>query len=165
MNEKATKKAQTKDKIKNKLYEVAALLLFAAMFVTSVCGVVSSRTAKREYASSDDIRKVTVVVERTKNLGGRDDLEDYKTEAKLSFVIDGKAYNGTETFYREIYQGGKVAVEYRTSKGVYNLSPNGNPVAFLFNCIAILLGGFLTIAMLFAVFSKKSPSKRRKAPK
>ena len=143
-----------KDRIKNKIYEVAGLLLAVALFAAGVYGVVFSRIASGEYKNSDDIRKVTAIVEYAKDTSNDDD-DYYKYWAKLSFVVDGKTYKGSKTFYRDLYVGDEVTVEvYRTSNGRYKLTPEGNPIHFLFYCIAIPVGGFIAMAMASAVFTK-----------
>ncbi len=143
-----------KDRIKNKIYEVAGLLLAVALFAAGVYGVVSSRMASREYKNSDDIRRVTAVVQYAKDTSN-DDADYYKYWAKLSFDVDGKIYKGSQTFYRELHTGDAVTVEvYRTSNGRYKLTPEGNPIHFLFYCIAIPVGGFITVAMASVVFTK-----------
>ena len=148
-------KDSTKEsRIKNKIYEVAGLLLAVALFAAGVYGVVSSRIASREYKNSDDIRRVTAVVQYAKDTSN-DDADYYKYWAKLSFDVDGKTYKGSQTFYRELHTGDAVTVEvYRTSNGRYKLTPEGNPIHFLFYCIAIPVGGFITVAMASVVFTK-----------
>ena len=143
-----------KDRIKNKIYEVAGLLLAVALFTAGIYGVISSRIASREYKNSDDIRKVTAVVVYAKDTSN-DDADYYKYWAKLSFAVDGKTYKGSKTFYRELYAGDEVTVEvYRTSSGRYKLTPEGNPIYFLFYCIAIPIGGFISVAMFSTAFTK-----------
>lgn len=154
--------AMSKDtgKAKNKIYEIAALLLAIALFAGGIYGVVSSRTAKRDYNNSDDIRKVTAIVKDYQDMSDDDDYSDRKYRAKLSFVVDGKTYTGTETYYRKISKGDMVTVEvYRTPKGEYKMSPEGNPIYFLVYCLAIPIGGFITVAMFSAVFSKEKDKK------
>ncbi len=143
-----------KSKIKEKIYEIVGLLLAVALFAAGVYGVVFSRIASREYKNSDDIRKVTAIVEYAKDTSNDDD--DYnKYWAKLSFVVDGKTYKGAQTFYCKLHAGDEVTVEvYRTSNGRYKLTPEGNPIHFLFYCIAIPVGGFITVAMASVVFTK-----------
>ncbi len=147
-------------KIKKKIYEIVGLLMAVALFGAGIYGVVSSRTASREYKNSDDIRKVTAVVKYAKDTGSDDD--DYYTYwAKLSFVVDGTSYKGSQTFYRELHVGDEVTVEvYRTSNGQYKLTPEGNPIHFLFYCIAIPVGGFIAVAMFSAVFTKVDKKQR-----
>ena len=153
-------------KIKNKLYSVAALLFAVAVLAAGICGVVFSRVASREYKNSEDIRKVTAVVTDYKDIGDDEDYGDYKYRAKLAFDVDGKTYKGTETYYRKISKGDKVTVEvYRTSKGTYKLSPDRNPVVFLVYCIAIPVGGFLTVAMAYSLFTDNSDKKAAKGKK
>ncbi len=153
-------------KAKNKIYEIAALLLAIGLFIGGIYGVVNSRIVKRNYENSDDIRKVTAVVKSYDDISDDDDYGDHKYRAKISFVVDGKTYTGTEKYYRKIAKGDKVTVEvYRTPKGEYKLSPEGNPLYFLVYCLAIPIGGFIAVAMFFAVFSigtdkKSSESKK-----
>lgn len=142
------------NRIKNKIYEIVGLLLAVALFAAGVYGVVSSRIASREYKNSDDIRKVTAIVVYAKDTSS-DDADYYKYWAKLSFAVDGKTYKGSQTFYRELHAGDEVTVEvYRTSNGRYKLTPEGNPIHFLFYCIAIPVGGFIAVAMFSAVFAR-----------
>ena len=43
-----------------------------------------------------------------------------KYRTKLAFEVDGKAYEGEETYNQKVYVGDKVKVEvYRTSKVIY----------------------------------------------
>lgn len=159
MNENSPKKS----KLKNKAYEIAALLLSVALFAGGIYGVASSRISGREYKKSTDIRKVTAVVTYAKDIGDDDDYEDCRYWTKLSFSVDGSEYKGTKTFYRTVHEGDNVTVEvYRTSKGRYKLAPEGNPVYFLIYCIAIPVGGFISAAMFSAVFSKNPDKKAEK---
>lgn len=152
-----------KDSIKNKAYEVVALLLSVALFAGGIYGVVSSRVSAQEYKKSTDIRKVTAVVTYAKDIGDDDDYEDCRYWTKLSFSVDGSEYKGTKTFYRTVCEGDDVTVEvYRTSSGRYKLTPDGNPIYFLFSCIAIPVGGFIAVAMFSAVFFKNPDKKAKK---
>lgn len=54
--------AKDAEKRKDKLYNVLALLLMAALFGCGVWGVVESRIAKRDYKNSPDVRQVSAVV-------------------------------------------------------------------------------------------------------
>ena len=50
--------------------------------------------------------------------------------------------------YYKIKKGDKILVEvYKTSKGEYKISPEGNPVDFLLYCVAIPVGIFLVVIM------------------
>ena len=137
---------------KKDIYSYLALLLCFALFVAGVCGIVSSRTASHEYKNSDDVRDVSAVVQ---------DYEPIAYEAKLSFDVEGKTYTGKDTFYRDISTGDKVTVEvYRTGKGEYKLAPEGNPADFLLYCMAVVVGGFLTVVMTHSVVA---PGKKEEA--
>ncbi len=66
-----------------------------------------------------------------------------------------------DTFYRDISSGDKVTVEvYRTGKGEYKLAPEGNPADFLLYCMAVVVGGFLTVVMTHSVVA---PGKKEEA--
>ena len=128
---------------KKDIYSYLAVLLCFALFVAGVCGIVSSRTASHEYKNSDG------------------NTTDWKYEAKLSFDVEGKTYTGKDTFYRDISSGDKVTVEvYRTRKGEYKLAPEGNPADFLLYCMAVVVGGFLTVVMTHSVVA---PGKKEEA--
>ena len=133
---------------KKDIYSYLALLLCFALFVAGVCGIVSSRTASQDYepiAIKDSDGNTT----------------DWKYEAKLSFDVEGKTYTGKDTFYRDISSGEKVTVEvYRTGKGEYKLTPEGNPADFLLYCMAVVVGGFLTVVMTHSVVA---PNKKEEA--
>ena len=145
---------------KKDIYSYLAVLLFLALFVAGVWGVVSSRIASHEYKNSDDVRKVSAVVKDYELIPIKDGegyTTDWKYEAKLSFDVDGKTYTGKDIFYREISKGDKVTVEvYRTKKGVYKLTPERNPVDFLLYCAAIVVGGFLNPVMIHSVVTPVS---------
>ena len=149
---------------KKDIYSYLAVLLFLALFVAGVWGVVSSRIASHEYKNSDDVRKVSAVVKDYEIIPITDsegDITDWKYEAKLSFDVEGKTYTGKDIFYRDISSGEKVTVEvYRTRKGEYKLTPEGNPVDFLLYCMAVVVGGFLTVAMTHSVVA---PNKKEEA--
>ena len=149
---------------KKDIYSYLAVLLCLALFAAGIYGVVSSRIASHEYKNSDDVRKVSAVVKDYKSIAIKDskgDITDWKYEAKLSFDVDGKTYTGKDIFYRDISKGDKVTVEvYRTKKGEYKLTPERNPVYFLLYCAAIVIGGFLTVVMIYSVVT---PDKKEKA--
>lgn len=149
---------------KKDIYSYLAVLLFLALFVAGVWGVVSSRIASNEYKNSDDVREVSAVVKDYELIPIKDSevyTTDWKYEAKLSFDVEGKTYTGKDIFYREISKGDKVTVEvYRTKKGEYKLTPERNPVDFLLYCAAIVVGGFLTPVMIHSVVS---PNKKDEA--
>ena len=140
---------------KKDIYSYLAVLLFLALFVAGVWGVVSSRIASHEYKNSDDVRKVSAVVKDYEVIPIKDsegDITDWKYEAKLSFDVEGETYTGKDIFYRELSKGDEVTVEvYRTKKGVYKITPERSPVDFLLYCAAIVIGGFLTVVMIYSV--------------
>ena len=71
----------------------------------------------------------------------------------MAFEVDGKAYEGEETYNQKVYVGDKVKVEvYRTSKGIYKLRPYNNLVNFVFYCVAIPLVFIITVINLTAGF-------------
>ena len=75
-----------------------------------------------------------------------------KYRTKLAFEVDGKAYEGEETYNQKVYVGDKVKVEvYRTSKGIYKLRPYNNLVNFVFYCVAIPLGFIIAIASVYSI--------------
>ena len=149
---------------KKDIYSYLAVLLFLALFVAGVWGVVSSRIASHEYKNSDDVRKVSAVVKDYEVIPIKDsegDITDWKYEAKLSFDVEGETYTGKDIFYRELSKGDKVTVEvYRTKKGVYKITPERSPVDFLLYCAAIVIGGFLTVVMIYSVVK---PDKKEEA--
>lgn len=149
---------------KKDIYSYLAVLLCFALFVAGVCGIVSSRTASHEYKNSDDVREVSAVVQNYEPIAIKDsdgNTTDWKYEAKLSFDVEGKTYTGKDTFYRDISSGDKVTVEvYRTGKGEYKLTPEGNPADFLLYCMAVVVGGFLTVVMTHSVVA---PGKKEEA--
>ena len=126
--------AKDAEKRKDKLYNVLALLLMAALFGCGVWGVVESRIAKRDYKNSPDVRQVSAVVSSYRTIESKDDDGDVirtEYEAKLIFEVDGQSYTGRETYYREVSNGEIVTVEvYQTPKGSYKVAPEGNPVGF-----------------------------------
>ena len=99
-------------------------------------------------------REVIAVVESCREIDNSDDKDKNKKNSrsvkyrtKLAFEVDGKAYEGEETYNQKVYVGDKVKVEvYRTSKGIYKLRPYNNLVNFVFYCVAIPLGFIIAIA-------------------
>lgn len=80
--------AKDAEKRKDKLYNVLALLLMAALFGCGVWGVVESRIAKRDYKNSPDVRQVSAVVSSYRTIESKDDDGDVisaKYEANLTF--------------------------------------------------------------------------------
>ena len=135
-----------------------------ALMVAGIYGVVSSRIDSREYKSSTDIRKIPAVIVDFSTSDTKDDLGDVKYTTykfKVSYVVDGKTYKGKyeervwsssyekKYTYDKLRKGDAIDVEvYKTSKGDYKLSPEGNPVDFLLYCAAIPGGLFFVVIMI-----------------
>ena len=104
-------------------------------------------------------REVIAVVESCREIDNSDDKDKNKKNSrsvkyrtKLAFEVDGKAYEGEETYNQKVYVGDKVKVEvYRTSKGIYKLRPYNNLVNFVFYCVAIPLGFIIAIASVYSI--------------
>ena len=134
------------------------------LIVAGVIGIVTSRIDSREYKSSTDIRKISAVIVDFSTHDSKDDSGDVKYTTykfKVSYVIDGKTYKGKyeervwsssyerKYTYDKLRKGDTVNVEvYKTSKGDYKLSPEGNPVDFLLYCAAIPVGLFFVVIMI-----------------
>ena len=105
-------------------------------------------------------REVIAVVESCREIDNSDDKDKNKKNSrsvkyrtKLAFEVDGKAYEGEETYNQKVYVGDKVKVEvYRTSKGIYKLRPYNNLVNFVFYCVAIPLGFIIVIASVYSIW-------------
>ena len=135
-----------------------------ALIVAGVIGIVTSRIDSREYKSSTDIRKIPAVIVDYSTQDDKKDSGDvrYTTyKFKVSYVIDGKTYKGKyeervwsssyerKYTYDKLRKGDTIDVEvYKTSKGDYKLSPEGNPVDFLLYCAAIPGGLFFVVIMI-----------------
>lgn len=144
------------------------------LIVAGVIGIVTSRIDSREYKSSTDIRKISAVIVDFSTQDDKDDSGDVKYTTykfKVSYVIDGKTYKGKcekrvwssdyskKYAYDKLRKGDTVDVEiYKTSKGEYKISPEGNPVDFLLYCAAIPVGLFFVVIMICDV----AKDKRRK---
>ena len=140
------------------------IVVGVSLMVAGIYGVVSSRIDSREYKNSTDIRKLSAVIDDFSTSDTKDDLGDVKYTTykfKVSYVVDGKTYKGkyeervwsnnpTKMYtYYKIKKGDKIlAVVYKTSKGEYKISPEGNPVDFLLYCVAIPVGIFLVVIMV-----------------
>ena len=104
-------------------------------------------------------REVIAVVESCREIDNSDDKDKNKKNSrsvkyrtKLAFEVDGKSYEGEETYNQKVYVGDKVKVEvYRTSKGIYKLRPYNNLVNFVFYCVAIPLGFIIVIASVYSI--------------
>ena len=135
-----------------------------SLIVAGIYGVVSSRIESRDYKNSTDIRKLSAVIDDFSTSDTKDDLGDVKYTTykfKVSYVIDGKTYKGKyeervwsssyakKYTYDKLRKGDTIDVEvYKTSKGDYKLSPEGNPVDFLLYCAAIPVGLFFVVIMI-----------------
>ena len=134
------------------------------LIVAGVIGIVTSRIDSREYKSSTDIRKISAEIVDFSTKDEKDDSGDVKYTTykfKVSYVIDGKTYKGKceervwsssyerKYTYDKLRKGDTINVEvYKTSKGNYKLSPEGNPVDFLLYCAAIPVGIFFVVIMI-----------------
>lgn len=144
------------------------------LIVAGVIGIVTSRIESRDYKNSTDIQKISAVIVDFSTQDDKDDSGDvrYTTyKFKVSYVIDGKTYKGKyeervwsssyekKYTYDKLRKGDTINVEvYKTSKGDYKLSPEGNPVDFLLYCAAIPVGLFFVVIMICDV----EKGKRRK---
>lgn len=144
------------------------------LIVAGVIGIVTSRIESRDYKNSTDIQKISAVIVDFSTKDDKDDSGDvrYTTyKFKVSYVIDGKTYKGKyeervwsssyekKYTYDKLRKGDTINVEvYKTSKGDYKLSPEGNPVDFLLYCAAIPVGLFFVVIMICDV----EKGKRRK---
>ena len=167
MTEKPKKK-------KKDIYSVLLLLAGIALIAAGIIGIISSRTDSREYKNSTDIQKISAVIDDFSTHNTKDDSGDVKYTTykfKVSYVIDGKTYKGKyeervwsssyekKYTYDKLRKGDTINVEvYKTSKGDYKLSPEGNPVDFLLYCAAIPVGLFFVVIMICDV----EKGKRRK---
>lgn len=134
------------------------------LIVAGVIGIVTSRIESRDYKNSADIQRISAVIVDFSTKDDKDDSGDvrYTTyKFKVSYVIDGKTYKGKyeervwsssyekKYTYDKLRKGDTINVEvYKTSKGDYKLSPEGNPVDFLLYCAAIPVGIFLVMIMV-----------------
>lgn len=150
------------------------MVVGVSLIVVGIYGVVSSRIESRDYKNSTDIRKISAVIVDFSTQDDKDDSGDVKYTTykfKVSYVIDGKTYKGKceervwssdyskKYAYDKLRKGDTVDVEiYKTSKGDYKISPEGNPVDFLLYCAAIPVGIFLVVIMICDI----AKDKRRK---
>ena len=159
MTEKPKKK-------KKDIYSVLLLLAGIALIAAGIIGIISSRTASKEYKNSTDIQKISAVIDDFSTHNTKDDSGDVKYTTykfKVSYVIDGKTYKGKceervwarsssyekKYTYDKLRKGDTIDVEvYKTSKGDYKISPEGNPVDFLLYCAAIPVGLFFVVIMI-----------------
>ena len=151
---------------RNKDIKMTIFIMVAGigLIVAGVIGIVTSRIDSREYKNSTDIRKISAVIVDFSTQDEKDDSGDVKYTTykfKVSFDIDGKTYKGNyeervwSSNYEEKYtydklrKGDTIDVEvYKTSKGDYKLSPEGDPVDFLLYCAAIPVGLFFVVIMI-----------------
>ena len=145
------------------------------LIVAGIIGIILSRTDSREYKSSADIRKISAVIDDFSTHDSKDDSGDVKYRTykfKVSYVIDGKTYKGKyeervwsssyerKYTYDKLRKGDTIDVEvYKTSKGDYKLSPEGNPVDFLLYCAAIPVGLFFVVIMIIDIIKHGSKTK------
>ena len=147
------------------------------LIVAGVIGIVTSRIESRDYKNSTDIQKISAVIVDFSTKDDKDDSGDvrYTTyKFKVSYVIDGKTYKGEceervwssssnyarKYTYDKLRKGDTIEVEvYKTSKGNYKLSPEGNPVDFLLYCAAIPVGIFLVVIMIIDITKHDSKKK------
>ena len=150
------------------------IVVGVSLIVMGIYGVVSSRIESRDYKNSTDIQKISSVIIDFLTSNSKDDSGDVKYTTykfKVSYVIDGKTYKGKceervwssdyskKYAYDKLRKGDTVDVEiYKTSKGDYKISPEGNPVDFLLYCAAIPVGLFFVVIMICDV----AKDKRRK---
>lgn len=175
MNEKMGKKAEIPTKKKINKYDILAILLGIGLLVAGVLGIVTSLTNSDDYNNSDDIRTVDAVIEKIerseeKQEDNEDRNDKYKNyiktnhKMKLSFVVDGKTYQGKyyyqtfsydrekNQFYKQLQRGDSISVEvYKSQDGTYKMSQNNNPVNFLLYCAAVLVGLIITAAMIYGI--------------
>ncbi len=168
MTEKPKKK-------KKDIYSVLLLLAGIGLIAAGIIGIISSRTDSREYKNSTDIRKISAVIDDFSTQDDKDDSGDVKYTTykfKVSYVIDGKTYKGKyeervwsssyerKYTYDKLRKGDTIDVEvYKTSKGDYKLSPEGNPVDFLLYCAAIPVGIFFVVIMIIDITKHDSKKK------
>ena len=168
MTEKPKKK-------KKDIYSVLLLLAGIALIAAGIIGIISSRTASKEYKNSTDIQKISAVIDDFSTHNTKDDSGDVKYTTykfKVSYVIDGKTYKGKyeervwsssyerKYTYDKLRKGDTIDVEvYKTSKGDYKLSPEGNPVDFLLYCAAIPVGIFFVVIMIIDITKHDSKKK------
>ena len=143
---------------------VFIMVVGISLMVAGVFGIVTSRIDSREYKSSTYIQKIPAVIVDFSTHDSKDDSGDVKYTTykfKVSYVIDGKTYKGKyeervwsssykrKYTYDKLRKGDTLDVEvYKTSKGDYKLSPEGNPVDFLLYCAAIPVGLFFVVIMI-----------------
>ena len=165
------------EKPKKDIYSILALLVGVALIAAGIIGIISSRTDSREYKSSTDIRKISAVIDDFSTHDSKDDSGDVKYTTykfKVSYVIDGKTYKGKyeervwsrsssyarKYTYDKLRKGDTIDVEvYKTSKGDYKLSPEGNTVDFLLYCAAIPVGMFFVVIMIINIIKHGSKTK------
>ena len=150
--------------IKDIKMTIFIIVVGISLIVAGIYGIVSSRVESRDYKNTTDIRKISAVINDFSTSDTKDDLGDVKYTTykfKVSYVIDGKTYKGKyeervwsssyekKYTYDKLRKGDTINVEvYKTSKGDYKLSPEGNSVDFLLYCAAIPVGIFLVVIMV-----------------
>jgi len=143
-------KQDKKEKRNNILYSVLGFVLGIAMCGIGIYGMILNRIESQEYKNTiESCREIDNSDDKDKN---KKNSRSVKYRTKLAFEVDGKAYEGEETYNQKVYVGDKVKVEvYRTSKGIYKLRPYNNLVNFVFYCVAIPLGFIIAIASVYSI--------------
>lgn len=172
MHEKLEKKTEMPAKKKIDKYDILAILLGIGLLVAGVLGIVTSRLSADDYQNSPDIRWVDAVIEKIqshyeKDKNDRVTMVTYKTT--VSFVVDGKTYQGKYKFYDypkdymvnfmndEPRSGDTIRIEvYKSRDGMYKVSPDNSPVGFLLYCAAIPVGLIIIGAMIYGLLHPKA---------
>ena len=180
MNEKMEKKAEIPAKKKIDKYGILAILLGVGLLVAGALGIVTSLATTDDYNNSNDIRTVDAIIEKIERSGEKyEDEEDrnnkYKNyietnhKMKLSFVVDGKTYQGkyyyrtfsydreSDQFYKQLKRGDTIPVEvYKSQDGTYKMSQDNNPVYFILYCVAVLVGLIITAVMIYGILKPEA---------
>ena len=113
-------KQDKKEKRNNILYSVLGLVLGIAMCGIGIYGMILNRIESQEYKNTTDKREVIAVVESCREIDNSDDKDKNKKNSrsvkyrtKLAFEVDGKAYEGEETYNQKVYVGDKVKRQQR----------------------------------------------------
>ena len=167
MNGELGKKAEIPAKKKFDTYDVLAILLGIGLLVAGVIGIVTSRAAADDYQDSSDIRRVDAIIEKIESHYEKDKYDRVTTatyNTTISFVVDGKTYQGKYEFYdfpkdyvgnvaaNEPKRGDTIRIEiYKSRDGDYKVSPDNNPIYFLLYCAAIPVGLLITAAIIYGI--------------
>ena len=103
-------KQDKKEKRNNILYSVLGFVLGIAMCGIGIYGMILNRIESQEYKNTTDKREVIAVVESCREIDNSDDKDKNKKNSrsvkyrtKLAFEVDGKAYEGEETYNQKVY--------------------------------------------------------------